>query len=126
MSVASLEDLSERYGPAYKWIVTFTGMIAAMTMILSSTMVNVAVPSIMGSYGVGQDEAQWMATAFLATMTASQLLGAWLIAAFGHRAGYLGAVVVFIAGSFLCALAPNIDTLIVGRVIQGFAAGLLG
>ena len=47
-------------------------------MILSSTMVNVAVPSIMGTYGVGQSEAQWMATAFLAAMTASQLLGAWV------------------------------------------------
>jgi DHA2 family multidrug resistance protein len=121
----NLEALAVRYGPAYKWIVTFTGMIAAMTTILSSTMVNVAVPSIMGSYGVGQDDAQWMATAFLATMTASQLLGAWVIAAIGHRAGYLGAVGIFIAGSFLCALAPNIDVLIAGRVVQGFAAGIV-
>ncbi len=125
MTGTSLEALSERYGTAYRWIVTFTGMIAAMTMILSSTMVNVAVPTIMGSYGVGQDEAQWMATAFLATMTASQLLGAWVISSFGHRAGYLGAVGIFIVGSFVCAWAPNIDILILGRVVQGFAAGIV-
>jgi EmrB/QacA subfamily drug resistance transporter len=125
LTTASIESLSSQYGSAYRWIVTFTGMIAAMTMILSSTMVNVAVPSIMGSYGVGQDEAQWMATAFLATMTASQLLGAWLIGALGYRGGYLSAVAIFIAGSFLCIVAPNIDLLIVGRVVQGFAAGLV-
>ena len=37
-------------------------MLGAMTMVLSATMVNVAVPSIMGAYGVGQDMAQWAAT----------------------------------------------------------------
>ena len=120
----SIEVLAARYGAAYRWLVTTAGMLAAMVMILSSTMVNVAVPSIMGSFGVGQDEAQWMATAFLATMTASQLLGAWVIASFGQRVGYIGSVAVFIAGSLLCASAPNIDMLIVGRVVQGFAAGV--
>jgi DHA2 family multidrug resistance protein len=121
----SIETLSARYGPYYKWILTTTGMLAAMTMILTSTMVNVAVPSIMGAYGVGQDQAQWMATAFLATMTASQLLGAWTIAAVGPRAGYLGAVVLFTIGSLMGAAAPNIDVLIVSRIVQGFAAGVV-
>ena len=68
-----------------------------MVMILASTMANVAVPSIMGTYGVGQDQAQWLASAFLATMTASQLLGAWIIAAMGARVGYLAAVIVFLS-----------------------------
>ena len=94
-------------------------------MILSSTMVNVAVPSIMGTYGVGQSEAQWMATAFLAAMTASQLLGAWVISVFGPRVGYIGSVFIFTVGSILGALAPNIDILILARVIQGFAAGVV-
>ena len=94
-------------------------------MILSSTMVNVAVPSIMGTYGVGQSEAQWMATAFLAAMTASQLLGAWVISVFGPRVGYIGSVVIFTVGSILGASAPNIDILILARVIQGFAAGVV-
>ena len=94
-------------------------------MILSSTMVNVAVPSIMGAFGVGQSEAQWMATAFLAAMTASQLLGAWVISVFGPRVGYIGSVVIFTVGSILGASAPNIDILILARVIQGFAAGVV-
>ncbi|MED6311481.1 MAG: MFS transporter, partial [Pseudomonadota bacterium] len=88
MATESVESLLSRYGPSYRWIVTTTGMMGAMVMILSSTMVNVAVPSIMGTYGVGQSEAQWMATAFLAAMTASQLLGAWVISVFGPRVGY--------------------------------------
>jgi EmrB/QacA subfamily drug resistance transporter len=121
----SVDTLILRYGAAYRWLVTITGMTGAMVMILASTMVNVAIPAIMGTYGVGQDQAQWMSTAFLATMTASQLLGAWVIAAFGARGGYLGSVVIFIAGSLICAFAPNIDVLIFGRIVQGFAAGVV-
>jgi len=102
-----------------------TGMMAAMTMILSSTMVNVAVPSIMGTFGVGQGEAQWMSTAFLSAMTASQLLGAWAMSVAGPRGGYLGAVALFIAGSLLGAVAPNIDVLIAARTLQGVAAGIV-
>ena len=125
MTHESVDTLFERYGSAYRWLVTLTGMMGAMVMILASTMANVAVPSIMGTFGVGQDQAQWMATAFLATMTASQLLGAWVISAVGARVGYLSAVGIFFVGSLICAGAPTIDILIFGRVVQGFAAGIV-
>lgn len=114
-----------RYGPAYRWLVTVGGLLGSMSMILSSTMVNVAVPSIMGAFGVGQDLAQWAATGFLATMVASQLLNAWAVRAFGHRTTFLLALVIFSAGAVIGASAPNIETLIAGRVMQGFAAGLI-
>ena len=61
-----------------RWVVTATGMVASFTMVLSGTIVNVAVPDVMGTFGVGQGLAQFLATAYLATMTASQLLGAWI------------------------------------------------
>ena len=73
MAADNIDTLLIRYGPAYRWIVTLTGMTAAMTMILSSTMVNVAVPSIMGTFGVGQSDAQWMSTAFLAASVKSSI-----------------------------------------------------
>ena len=85
----SVEDLFKRYGPAYRWLVIITSMTGAIAMVLSATIANVAVPSVMGAFGVGQDQAQWMATAFIATMTAGQLLSAYIIAAFGQRFGFL-------------------------------------
>ena len=69
-----IQAMIERFGPSYRWFVTAAGLTGAIAMILSATLVNVAVPSIMGAYGIGQDVAQWAATAFLATMVASQLL----------------------------------------------------
>ncbi len=120
-----MEGLARRFGPAYRWLVTATGLFGAFAMVLSATIVNVAVPEVRGAFGVGQDEAQWMATAFLATMTASQLLNAWMIAAFGKRGAFLGTLIAFTVGAVICATATGMATLIVGRIIQGAAAGII-
>ncbi|MFP6828092.1 MAG: hypothetical protein VCC36_03455, partial [Gammaproteobacteria bacterium] len=53
----SLDDLFARYGPAYRWLATVTVLIAFFTMALSATIANVAVPDVMGTFGVGQDKA---------------------------------------------------------------------
>ena len=95
-----------------------------MTMILSSTMVNVAIPHVMGAFGVGLDQAQWMATGFLAAMSSSMLLSSWLIEVLGQRLSYTLTLLVFSLGAILSATAPNIDILILGRILQGAAAGV--
>jgi len=115
----------DRYGPAYRWLVTFSGLTGAIAMILSATIVNVAVPSIMGAYGIGQDIAQWSATAFLSTMVASQLLNTWVVRALGQRYAYSMTLTIFVAGAFVCAFSPNMDILIIGRIMQGFSAGII-
>ena len=121
---ASTDDLFRRYGPSYRWLVTLTIMIGTMSLGLASSMVNVAVPSVMGAYGVGLDQAQWMATGFLATMAVTMLACSWLIEVLGQRLTFTAIMVVFGAGSFLSATAANIDILIFGRVLQGAAAGV--
>ena len=55
-----IELMVARYGASYKWLVMIAGLLGSMSMVLSATMVNVAIPSIMGAYGVGQDLAQWL------------------------------------------------------------------
>lgn len=121
----AIEAQFKRYGPAYRWLVTVGGLMGSMSMVLSATMVNVAVPSIMGAFGVGQDLAQWAATAFLTTMVASQLLNSWMVQAFGQRTTFSLALTIFTIGAFIGASAPNIETLIGARIMQGFSAGLI-
>ena len=94
-------------------------------MILSATVVNVAVPSIMGAYGIDQTIAQWASTAFITTMVASQLMSVWVVAHMGQRNAYAMTLVLFAAGGFVCTVAPNMDTLIVGRIMQGISAGVV-
>ncbi|MGK0171787.1 MAG: DHA2 family multidrug resistance protein, partial [Gammaproteobacteria bacterium] len=117
--------LFARYGPAYRWLVTGFGLTGGFAMVLSATIANVAVPHVMGAYGIGQDQAQWMATAFLTTMVVSQLLNHWMGQAFGPRGAFTITIVVFLIGTVIGWFAPNIDVLIVGRVLQGFSAGII-
>ena len=116
--------LSERYGPSYRWLVTITGMVGVVSMVLAMTTVNVAVPDVMGAFGIGQDQAQWMSSAYMATMTAGMLINAWLTGVLGERRTFVGALCFFSVGALLGGTAPTEDSLIFARVLQGFSAGI--
>jgi len=108
-----------------KWLVMGAGMAGAVGMVLSSTLANVAVPTVMGAFGVGQDQAQWLATAFVATMVASQLLSAWFARAFGVRGTFVLINCIFFAGTALSVVGASFEMVVLGRVLQGFAAGVM-
>ena len=108
-----------------RWLVTLSGLLGAVSMILSATVVNVAVPSIMGTFGVDQTVAQWASTAFITTMVASQLMSVWVVSHLGQRVTYAMTLVLFAAGAVVCTWSPNIDTLIAGRIMQGISAGVV-
>ena len=121
----SVEELFRRFGPSYRWLATFTVISGAIIMVLSATIANVAVPHVMGAYGIGQDQAQWMATGFIATMTVSQLMYSWVVQALGVRNTFLTAIGIYVVGTFIGGFAPAFELVVVGRVIQGFASGLI-
>ena len=94
-------------------------------MILTVTIINVAIPDIMGAFGIGQDEAQWLSSGYLAATTSAMLTADWCIRRIGRRVTYLLAMAVFVAGSMIGGTATDIDVLIFGRVLQGAAAGIV-
>ena len=124
MTYDSVEVLSARYGPAYRWLVTTAGMIGVVSMVLSMTTVNVAVPDVMGAFGIGQDVAQWMSSAYMACMTAGMVMNAWVTGVLGERRTFIGSLAVFSVGAVMGGAAPNEDVLIFARVLQGFSAGV--
>lgn len=121
----SIDDLFARYGRVYRVLVMTAGMAASFTMVVSGTIVNVAVPDVMGAFGVGLDQAQLMTSAFNIAMVTSQLLNAWIVAAFGQRGGFMLACIVFIIGSLIGAVSHEFNLIVVGRVLQGVSAGII-
>jgi MFS transporter, DHA2 family, multidrug resistance protein len=122
---ATTEELFARYGPAYRWLATVTVMLGTISAVLTTTSVNVAIPDIMGAFGIGQDRAQWLSTGTLAAMTVGMLLNAWLMENFGQRNVFVGSLVVFVAALMLAGVAPNENVLIFSRIVQGAVAGIL-
>jgi len=78
----------------------------------------------MGAFGMGQDQAQWMATGFLASMTATMLTAAWFVARVGLRATFVTAMLLFVLSSCIAGFATSEAELIAMRVVQGAAAGV--
>ncbi|MBI4195810.1 MAG: DHA2 family efflux MFS transporter permease subunit [Betaproteobacteria bacterium] len=100
-------------------------MLGTISAVLTTTTVNVAIPDIMGAFGIGQDRAQWLSTGALAAMTVGMLLNAWMMHSFGQRKTFIAALSVFVAALVLAGLSPNESVLIFCRVVQGAVAGLL-
>ncbi len=122
---SSLEDLAARYGAAYPWLVAVTVLSAFSTVVLTSSIVNVAVPDVMGAFGVGQDQVQFIATAFFATMTASLLISPWVVDKLGVQLTFSISLVLFAIGSLISTFSPNLPVIIFGRVVQGFGSGVM-
>jgi len=119
------DDLIARYGPRYRWLATLTVMLGTVSAMLTTTSINVALPDIMGTFGIGQDRAQWLSTGALAAMTVGMLVNAWLIHSFGQRKTFVVALSVFVGALALAGLSPNDSVLIFSRIVQGAVAGML-
>lgn len=125
MTLAETEDPGVAYLRERRWFATLTVNLSTIGSIMASTMVNVALPSIMGAFAIGQDTAHWLSTGFLSAQTVCLLLNAWLVARIGPRRTYLLAIAIYTAASFVGLGAVNIETVILARILQGSAAGLL-
>lgn len=120
-----VRGLYRRYGLWLGWVAMATITLANVATLMASTIINVAIPHIMGTFGIGQDKAQWLATAFLASSTVTMLMNSWLIRCFGPRYTVVGAMILFMAGSLVGGLSPNTELLTVARILQGAATGVI-
>jgi EmrB/QacA subfamily drug resistance transporter len=92
---------------------------------VDSTVVNVALPAIENDLGGGLAGQQWTSNAYLVTLGSLLLIGGSLGDIFGERRVFALGVASFGATSVLCAVAPTIELLVVGRALQGVAGALL-
>ncbi len=118
-------DLRERYGPRYRWLVLATVMLGLIASIISSTIVNVAVPDMSRHFMLGQERAQWIATSFMIATTLAMPLTPSLLERFGLRRVFMAGVVMLAIGGVAGGLSNRFELMIAARVLEGFSAGLL-
>ncbi|ARZ66593.1 MULTISPECIES: DHA2 family efflux MFS transporter permease subunit [Streptomyces] len=99
---------------------------AAMCMNgLDSTIVNPALLTIARDFGEPVSAANTVEVAFLVALAVALPVAGWLGDRFGTKRVFLGSLAVFTAASAVCGLAQNLETLVLARVVQGIAGGLL-
>ncbi|QTH45673.1 DHA2 family efflux MFS transporter permease subunit [Cohnella sp. LGH] len=100
-------------------------IIAAFVAILSQTLLNVALPVMMEDLGINANTIQWLSTGYMLVNGVLVPVSAFLIDRFTTRQLFMAAVGLFTFGTVICAVAPNFELLLTGRLIQAAGAGIL-
>ncbi|MFP4511722.1 MAG: DHA2 family efflux MFS transporter permease subunit [Acidimicrobiales bacterium] len=119
------EDQQQR--PASPWIAVLVILVGSYAAVLNITVVGVALPDIASSFG-GADatlSVDWVVTSFLTGVVLILPLTGWLADLLGRRMMYVLSLVSFGVGALVCAVAPNMFVLVLGRLVQGLGGGAL-
>ena len=106
----------------YHWLgPVLVALIGAFMAILDGSIVNVAIPTMMNVFNTGPDSIQWVSTIYLLALGVVTPLSGWLGDRLGFKRLYILSMGAFVAGSLLCTLAWDLNSLIMARVIQAMA-----
>ena len=120
------EIIAQEWKPkASLLMITIAVMLATFVEVLNSSIANVALKTIAGSFSISDDESLWIVTMFL--IASSILLPAtdWCCSVFGRKKFFLFCIALFGISAMVCGLAPNFEIMIFGRVCQGLGGGCL-
>src|SRR4051812_43465835 len=106
-------------------IIVFVAVLASLLEIIDSSIVNVALPTMMGNLGATLEDISMVVTGYAIANAVVLPVSSWLGDRIGRRKYYLGCILVFTATSVACGFAPNLTCLIIFRIFQGLAGGAL-
>ncbi|MCX6832173.1 MAG: DHA2 family efflux MFS transporter permease subunit [candidate division Zixibacteria bacterium] len=118
-------DVLDPEHDSYRWLVLAAVMIATFMAVLDATVVNVAIPKLMATFGVSVDSVEWVLTAYLLVFAVVLPSSGWFADHFGYKRVFILGLLLFIIGSLLCSLSWSLNVLIAFRIIQGIGAGCL-
>src|SRR5438445_13866986 len=119
------EQAQGQSGDRRKWWVLVTMVFGLFMPMLDNLVVNVALPTIQRKLGAGVSGLQWIIDAYTLTFASFMLTGGALGDLYGRKRFFMGGLVMFTAGSLLCALSQSIGQLIAFRAVQGLGAAML-
>src|SRR5947199_4280722 len=102
-----------------RWLALIVLCLGDLMIVLDTTIVNVALPSIREDLGFSQTSLAWVVNAYMLTFGGFLLLGGRLGDLFGHRRLFLGGITLFTLASLVCGLAGSQGMLVGARPGQG-------
>lgn len=113
------------HGEPHKYLIAFAVVLAALMQVIDSSIVNVALPDMMGNLGASLDEIAWVSTGYILASVIIIPLTGWLGSMFGRKRYFVGSIVLFTLASFFCGASHSLGTLVFWRIVQGLGGGAL-
>ncbi len=111
-------------GLDYKWKVLISVVFGIFMVILDTTVVNVAFRTLQQEFAANVNDSQWIISIYIMALGISTPLSGFLGDRFGMKRIFLLGLSLFVLGSLLCGLAPNLWVLIAARALQGIGGGI--
>ncbi len=108
-----------------RYLIAFAVILASVLELVDTSIVNVAIPHMMGNLGATLEEIAWVSTGYIVANVIVLPLTSWLADRFGRRNYYTGSIILFTAASFFCGAARSLESLVAWRIIQGIGGGAL-
>ncbi len=119
----SLEYKTSKSLAAPLWLVAFSILLPTSFSCLATSATNVAIPHISGYFGSTIDEANWIITSYMIANACLILMSGWIESVLGRKRFLKIFIGIFTLGSLICAVAPNLNLMVLGRLIQGIGGG---
>ena len=108
-----------------RMLITACAMTATIMQALDTTIANVALPYMQGSLSASLDQINWVLTSYIVAAAIMTAPIGWLADRFGRKKLFIICVAGFTTASLLCALAQNIEQMVLFRLLQGMAGAAL-
>jgi DHA2 family multidrug resistance protein len=109
----------------YKYLIGIAVTMASMLELIDTSIVNVAIPHMMGNLGATLDEISWVSTGYIVANVIVIPMSGWLSAYYGRRRYLTFSIAIFVVASFLCGASRSLEALVLWRVVQGLGGGAL-
>lgn len=123
MMTPAADPSADKY--RYKYLIGIAVTMAAMLELIDTSIVNVAIPHMMGNLGATLDEISWVSTGYIVANVIVIPMSGWLSAYFGRRRYLTFSIGLFVVASFFCGASRSLEALVLWRVVQGLGGGAL-
>src|SRR5579883_2019708 len=108
-----------------KWQIAASVLLGSFLSVMDVTVVNVAMPHMMGAFGVNLLSITWVSTAYSIAEIIMVTMSAWLAAVIGRKRLFMGSMAVFITGSVIAGMSRTFNQMLFNRAVQGIGGGSL-
>jgi DHA2 family multidrug resistance protein len=109
----------------HRWLIALAVMLGTALEVLDTSIVNVALPHLQGSFSASVDEIAWVVTSYLVANGIMIPMTGWISSRFGRKRYFLTSVLVFVMASASCGAAQSLMQMVVFRLIQGAAGAAM-
>ncbi|MDH3604809.1 MAG: MFS transporter, partial [Candidatus Tectomicrobia bacterium] len=109
--------------PAGKWVIAGTVVLGSFVSVMDFSIVNVAMPQMLSTFGVSLDAITWVAVSYSIAEIILVTMAAWFSSLFGRKRFFVYSFILFTAASMLCGAARSLEVMIIARILQGIGGG---